>query len=149
MCVIRDPKVSHLLLQAQYPVVAVDSYMPMMDVFTGNQRGSLRVLLAIGGADQIAALQKLKSDEEVSIAGFQRTPHFLDAGPSILSKVCDYCTAKLCCNATPVCYKYALHRFCSKSQIKKIVHVNFCQSLKTLILCCLNWNYYAVLIMIQ
>ncbi|XP_032879088.1 C2 domain-containing protein 3 isoform X1 [Amblyraja radiata] len=82
----RDPKISHLLLQAQYPVVAVDSYMPMMDVFTGNQRGSLRVLLAIGGADQIAALQKLKSDEEVSIAGFQRTPHFLDAGPSILSK---------------------------------------------------------------
>ncbi|XP_069747923.1 C2 domain-containing protein 3 isoform X3 [Narcine bancroftii] len=82
----RDLKISHLLLQAQYPVVAVDSYMPVMDVFTGNQRGSLRVLLAMGGADQIAALQKLKNEEEVSVAGFQRTPHFLDTVPSILSK---------------------------------------------------------------
>ncbi|XP_059819919.1 C2 domain-containing protein 3 [Hypanus sabinus] len=82
----RDPKISHLLLQAQYPVVGVDSYMPMMDVFTGSQRGSLRVLLAMGGADQITALQRLKSDEEISISGFQRMPHFLDAVPSVLSK---------------------------------------------------------------
>ncbi|XP_072118892.1 C2 domain-containing protein 3 isoform X2 [Mobula birostris] len=82
----RDPKISHLLLQAQYPVVGVDSYMPMMDVFTGSQRGSLRVLLAMGGADQITALQRLKSDEEVSISGFQRMPHFLDAVPSVISK---------------------------------------------------------------
>ncbi|XP_051881826.1 C2 domain-containing protein 3 isoform X3 [Pristis pectinata] len=83
----RDLKISHLLLHAQYPVVAVDSYMPMVDVFTGSQKGSLRVLLAMGGADQITALQKLKSDEEVSVAGFQRTPHFLDAVPSVLSKL--------------------------------------------------------------
>ncbi|XP_067841942.1 C2 domain-containing protein 3 [Heptranchias perlo] len=83
----RDPKISHLLLQAQYPVVAVDSYMPMMDVFTGSQRGSLRVLLAMGEADQIVALQRLKNDEGTSVAGFQRIPHFLDQVPSVPSKL--------------------------------------------------------------
>ncbi|XP_078401326.1 C2 domain-containing protein 3 [Cetorhinus maximus] len=83
----RDPKISHLLLQAQYPVVAVDSYMPMMDVFTGCQRGSLRVLLAMGEANQIVALQRLKNDEGTSVSGFQRTPHFLDQVPSVPSKL--------------------------------------------------------------
>uniref|UniRef100_UPI00398E78CE C2 domain-containing protein 3 n=1 Tax=Pristiophorus japonicus TaxID=55135 RepID=UPI00398E78CE len=83
----RDPKISHLLLQAQYPVVAVDSYMPMMDVFTGSQRGSLRVLLAMGEADQIVALQRLKNEEGTSIAGFQRIPNFLDQVPSVPAKL--------------------------------------------------------------
>ncbi|KAJ7426082.1 hypothetical protein WISP_19115 [Willisornis vidua] len=50
----KDPKISHLLLQAQYPVVAVDSYMPVVDVFTGSTSGSLRVILAMGSADQQA-----------------------------------------------------------------------------------------------
>lgn len=44
----RDPKISRLLLDAQYPVVAVDSYMPVIDVFSGQQNGSLRVFLAMG-----------------------------------------------------------------------------------------------------
>ncbi|XP_067889467.1 C2 domain-containing protein 3 isoform X3 [Heterodontus francisci] len=83
----RDPKISHLLLQAQYPVVAVDSYMPMMDVFTGSQRGSLRVLLAMGEADQIVALQRLKSDEGTSAIGFPQIPHFLDQVSSVPSKL--------------------------------------------------------------
>ncbi|XP_060682195.1 C2 domain-containing protein 3 [Hemiscyllium ocellatum] len=83
----RDPKISHLLLQAQYPVVAVDSYMPMMDVFTGSQKGNLRVLLAMGEADQIAALQKLKNDEGISLASVQQIPHFLDQVPSVPSKL--------------------------------------------------------------
>ncbi|XP_078078487.1 C2 domain-containing protein 3 [Mustelus asterias] len=83
----RDPKISHLLLQAQYPVVAVDSYMPMMDVFTGSQRGSLRVLLAMGEANQIIELQRLKNEEGTSAPGFQRTPHFLEQVPSVPSKL--------------------------------------------------------------
>ncbi|XP_007889496.2 C2 domain-containing protein 3 [Callorhinchus milii] len=83
----RDPKISHLLLQAQYPVVAVDSYMPLMDVFTGSQRGSLRVLLAMGEADQIITLQRLKNDEGTSVAGFQRLPHFLDQVSSVSSQL--------------------------------------------------------------
>ncbi|XP_048388551.2 C2 domain-containing protein 3 isoform X2 [Stegostoma tigrinum] len=83
----RDPKISQLLLQAQYPVVAVDSYMPMMDVFTGSQKGNLRVLLAMGEADQIAALQKLKNDEGMSLADFQQMPHFLDQVLSVPSKL--------------------------------------------------------------
>uniref|UniRef100_A0A672V826 C2 domain containing 3 centriole elongation regulator n=1 Tax=Strigops habroptila TaxID=2489341 RepID=A0A672V826_STRHB len=59
----KDPKISHLLLQAQYPVVAVDSYMPVVDVFSGSRSGSLRVILAMGSADQVVALQRLKTEE--------------------------------------------------------------------------------------
>ncbi|XP_027758774.1 C2 domain-containing protein 3 isoform X4 [Empidonax traillii] len=78
----KDPKVSHLLLQAQYPVVAVDSYMPVVDVFTGSTSGSLRVILAMGSADQIVALQRLKNGEGVVPSVPQRPSHSLDPPPT-------------------------------------------------------------------
>ncbi|TRZ16629.1 hypothetical protein HGM15179_010488 [Zosterops borbonicus] len=74
----KDPKVSHLLLQAQYPVVAVDGHMPVVDVFTGSRSGSLRVILAMGSADQIVALQRLKTEEGMVPPVTQRPPHSLD-----------------------------------------------------------------------
>ncbi|XP_071613890.1 C2 domain-containing protein 3 isoform X2 [Heliangelus exortis] len=78
----KDPKISHLLLQAQYPVVAVDSYVPVVDVFTGSRSGSLRVILAMGSADQIVALQRLKTAEGMVPPITQRPPHFLDPPPT-------------------------------------------------------------------
>lgn len=77
----RDPKISHLLLQAQYPVVAVDSYMPVIDVFTGSKSGSLRVILAMGSADQIVALQRLKNEEGMVPPITRRPAHSLDPPP--------------------------------------------------------------------
>ncbi|XP_070130502.1 C2 domain-containing protein 3 isoform X4 [Equus caballus] len=74
----KDPKISHLLLDAQYPVVAVDSYMPVIDVFSGHQNGSLRVFLAMGSSDQIIALQRLKNEEGTLPPFSPRPPHFLD-----------------------------------------------------------------------
>ncbi|XP_010073077.1 PREDICTED: C2 domain-containing protein 3, partial [Pterocles gutturalis] len=78
----KDPKISHLLLQAQYPVVAVDSYMPVIDVFTGSRCGSLRVILAMGSADQIVALQRLKNEEGMVPPVTQRPSHALDPPPA-------------------------------------------------------------------
>ncbi|KAK6486427.1 C2 domain-containing protein 3-like [Huso huso] len=83
----RDPKISHLLLQAQYPVVGVDSYMPVIDVFTGSIQGRLRVLLAMGSGEQILALQRLKSEEGTSAPSVQRPTHFLDQMPNITSEI--------------------------------------------------------------
>uniref|UniRef100_A0A8C9F9F6 C2 domain-containing protein n=1 Tax=Pavo cristatus TaxID=9049 RepID=A0A8C9F9F6_PAVCR len=83
----KDPKVSHLLLQAHYPVVAVDSYMPVIDVFTGSKSGSLRVVLAMGSADQIVALQRLKNEEGMEPPITQRPAHFLDPPPTKLPVV--------------------------------------------------------------
>ncbi|MBN3277302.1 C2CD3 protein, partial [Polyodon spathula] len=83
----RDPKISHLLLQAQYPVVGVDSYMPVIDVFTGSIQGRLRVLLAMGSGEQILSLQRLKSEEGTSAPSVQRPTHFLDQMPSTPSEV--------------------------------------------------------------
>ncbi|NWZ13583.1 C2CD3 protein, partial [Agelaius phoeniceus] len=74
----KDPEVSRLLLQAQYPVVAVDGPVPVVDVFTGSTRGSLRVTLAMGSAEQIVALQRLKSEQGVVPAATQRPAHSLD-----------------------------------------------------------------------
>ncbi|NXJ71898.1 C2CD3 protein, partial [Rostratula benghalensis] len=81
----KDPKISHLLLQAQYPVVAVDSFMPVVDVFTGSRSGNLRVILAMGSADQIVALQRLKSEEGMVPPVTQRPPHSLDLPPAKLT----------------------------------------------------------------
>ncbi|KAK2524766.1 C2 domain-containing protein 3 isoform X2 [Columba livia] len=78
----KDPKISHLLLRAQYPVVAVDNYMPVIDVFTGNTSGSLRVILAMGSADQIVTLQRLKSEEGMVPPVTKRPLHSLDPPPT-------------------------------------------------------------------
>ncbi|KFO92990.1 C2 domain-containing protein 3, partial [Buceros rhinoceros silvestris] len=78
----KDPKVTHLLLQAQYPVVAVDSYMPVIDVFTGSRSGSLRVILAMGSADQIVALQRLKNEAGAVPPVTQHPSHSLDPPPT-------------------------------------------------------------------
>lgn len=78
----RDPKICHLLLQAQYPVVAVDGHMPVVDVFTGSTSGRLRVILAMGSADQIVALQRLKTEEGMVPPVTQRPPHSLDRPPT-------------------------------------------------------------------
>lgn len=80
----RDPKISRLLLEAQYPVVAVDSYMPVIDVFSGHQNGSLRVFLAMGSSDQIMALQRLKNEEGTLPPFSPRPAHFMDQ-PSVAS----------------------------------------------------------------
>ncbi|XP_070329363.1 C2 domain-containing protein 3 isoform X4 [Odocoileus virginianus] len=80
----KDPKVSRLLLDARYPVVAVDSYMPVIDVFSGHQNGSLRVFLAMGSSDQIIALQRLKNEEGTVTPFNPRPAHFLDQ-PSVAS----------------------------------------------------------------
>ncbi|XP_061683226.1 C2 domain-containing protein 3 isoform X2 [Syngnathoides biaculeatus] len=84
----RDPKITHLLLQAQYPVLGVDCYMPVVDVFSGSCRGSLRVTLAMGLCEQVLALQRAR-DEECDPPG--RTPlrplHLLDHQPSAPPKV--------------------------------------------------------------
>lgn len=74
----RDPKISRLLLDAKYPVVAVDSYMPVIDVFSGHQNGSLRVFLAMGSSDQIIALQRLKNEDGTPPPSGPRPAHFLD-----------------------------------------------------------------------
>ncbi|XP_043928790.1 C2 domain-containing protein 3 [Protopterus annectens] len=74
----RDPKISALLLQALYPVIAVDSYVPVVDVFTGKKKGSLKVLLALGSGDQILAMHRLKNEESGADVHVARPPHFLE-----------------------------------------------------------------------
>ncbi|XP_053312118.1 C2 domain-containing protein 3 [Spea bombifrons] len=81
-----DPKISRLLLQAQYPVVAVDSLVAVTDVFGGGERGKLKVLLAMGSGDQVVALQRLKHEEGASPAQVPRPAHFLDP-PQATSQV--------------------------------------------------------------
>ncbi|XP_044306127.1 C2 domain-containing protein 3 isoform X2 [Varanus komodoensis] len=85
----KDPKISGLLLQAQYPVLAVDGSVPVVDVFTGNQSGSLKVILAMGSADQIVALQRLKNEEGVVPPVVLRPPHSLDSLAAPLPKPAD------------------------------------------------------------
>uniref|UniRef100_A0A4W5LSQ4 C2 domain containing 3 centriole elongation regulator n=1 Tax=Hucho hucho TaxID=62062 RepID=A0A4W5LSQ4_9TELE len=77
----RDPKISQLLLQAQYPVLGVDSYMPVIDVFSGIIKGNLRVLLAMGLSVQIVSLQRMRDEELGSVSHLPRPAHLLDHQP--------------------------------------------------------------------
>ncbi|XP_047248201.1 C2 domain-containing protein 3 isoform X1 [Girardinichthys multiradiatus] len=83
----RDPKITQLLLQAQYPVLGVDCYMPVIDVFSGSSRGNLRVLLAMGRAEQIVSLQRTRDEEYDSLSHVVRPVHMLDHQPHSQTKV--------------------------------------------------------------
>lgn len=74
----RDPKIAQLLLQAQYPVLGVDCYMPLIDVFSGSCKGQLRVVLAMGRSEQIAALQRTRDEEYDCLPHLVRPVHLLD-----------------------------------------------------------------------
>lgn len=74
----RDSRISRLLLQAQFPVVAVDTYLPVVDIFTGGTRGKLRVFLAMGTSQQITTLQHTREEEAT---GPSRRVHMLDHRP--------------------------------------------------------------------
>ncbi|XP_051933692.1 C2 domain-containing protein 3 [Hippocampus zosterae] len=84
----RDPKIAHLLLRAQYPVLGADCYMPVVDVFSGGCRGSLRVTLAMGLCEQVLALQRAR-DEDGEAPGRPplRPLHLLDHQPGGPAKV--------------------------------------------------------------
>lgn len=77
----RDMKIASLLLQAQYPVLGVDCYMPVIDVFSGSCKGNLRVILAMGQSEQIAALQSARDEKYESPAHLVRPVHLLDHQP--------------------------------------------------------------------
>lgn len=83
----RDPKITHLLLQAQYPVLGVDCYMPVIDVFSGSCKGNLRVVLAMGRSEQIISLQRTRDEEYDSLSHLVRPVHLLDHQPSSHTKV--------------------------------------------------------------
>ncbi|XP_014858921.1 PREDICTED: C2 domain-containing protein 3 isoform X2 [Poecilia mexicana] len=83
----RDPKITQLLLQAQYPVLGVDCYMPVVDVFSGCCRGNLRVVLAMGRAEQIISLQRTRDEEYDSSLHLVRPVHMLDHQPHPQTKV--------------------------------------------------------------
>ncbi|XP_069568432.1 C2 domain-containing protein 3 isoform X4 [Brachyistius frenatus] len=82
----RDPKIAHLLLQAQYPVLAVDCYMPVIDVFSGSCRGNLRVVLAMGRSEQVVTLQHTRDEEYDSSTHLVRPVHLLDHQPHSQTK---------------------------------------------------------------
>ncbi|KAM3875104.1 C2 domain-containing protein 3 [Diretmus argenteus] len=83
----RDPKITRLLLQAQYPVLGVDCYMPVVDVFSGSFKGYLRVVLAMGQSEQILAFQRMRDEEYVSVSHVPGPVHLLDHQPYSQSKV--------------------------------------------------------------
>ncbi|TMS07832.1 C2 domain-containing protein 3 [Larimichthys crocea] len=83
----RDPKIAHLLLQAQYPVLGVDCYMPVIDVFSGSCKGNLRVVLAMGRSEQIVSLQHTRDEEYDSLSHLVRPVHLLDHQPHAQTKV--------------------------------------------------------------
>jgi C2 domain-containing protein 3 len=55
----KDKQISRILLRAQYPVISIDSWLPIIDPFTSTNKsiGEIQVLLAMGTSDQITAVQ--------------------------------------------------------------------------------------------
>ena len=43
-----------ILFLFQFPVISVDNYLPIVDPLTGAQFGQIKVLLAMGSAEQVS-----------------------------------------------------------------------------------------------
>ncbi|XP_071951617.1 C2 domain-containing protein 3-like [Antedon mediterranea] len=74
----RDPRISTAMLKSKFPVVAVDSSLPVVDPFTGVKYGQLKVLLSLGSQGQISELQRVKLDKESNVPLPDRPDHFLE-----------------------------------------------------------------------
>ena len=63
----KDKQISRVLLNAQYPVISVDSWLPIIDPFgnTKNSLGEIQVLLAMGTSDQITAVQAAHASRDL------------------------------------------------------------------------------------
>ncbi|XP_029027492.1 C2 domain-containing protein 3 isoform X2 [Betta splendens] len=108
----RDPKIAHLLLQAQYPVLGVDSYMPVIDVFSGSCKGNLRVVMAMGTSEQIASLQRTRVEEYNTLSHLVRPVHLLDHKQ--LSQT------KLCLSQVPAAHKEIMREHLFLIRVEKI-----------------------------
>lgn len=98
----RDPGIARLLLQAQYPVLGVDCYMPVIDVFSGRCKGKLRVVLAMGTSEQIIGLQRTRDDGYDSSSHVVRPAHLLDHQPQSRQSMVWLCIYYIC-TYVPMC----------------------------------------------
>uniref|UniRef100_F7AQD6 C2 domain-containing protein n=1 Tax=Ciona intestinalis TaxID=7719 RepID=F7AQD6_CIOIN len=73
---LKDPEIARAVLTSHYPLISMDGFTPIVDVFTGHERGKLKVLLALGTQDQICSLRKSKEQE--SSVPVPPDPHHLD-----------------------------------------------------------------------
>jgi len=62
----------------QFPVVAVESDMPIVNPVSGRQYGQLRVALAMGSLEQISAYQRTKAGHASAIAVPERPASHLE-----------------------------------------------------------------------
>ena len=68
----------------QYPVIAVENYLPVVDPFSGSQYGQLNVLLAMGSAEQVAHLVRMKTEGVSAVSVPQRPQHYLERWAAVL-----------------------------------------------------------------
>ncbi|CAF0752136.1 unnamed protein product [Didymodactylos carnosus] len=61
----KDKRISHVLLRSQYPILGVDSWLPIIDPFTGILSGELKILLAVGSTEQVTTLQMQCGDNNI------------------------------------------------------------------------------------
>ncbi|CAF0774338.1 unnamed protein product [Adineta ricciae] len=84
----KDKQISRVLLRAQYPVLSVDSWLPIIDPFNNASAGEIQVLLAMGTPDQISAVQVAHADTESYSSA--KNQNALNSDPSASSLIEHY-----------------------------------------------------------
>jgi len=62
----------------QFPVVAVENAMPVINPVTGLQYGQLKVVLALGSLEQISAYQRTKAGSASAVTVADRPTNYLE-----------------------------------------------------------------------
>jgi len=80
----------------QFPVVAVENAMPIVNPVTGQQHGQLRVVLAMGSLEQISAYQRSKAGSTSAVAVADRPTCYLERCQFSRSHLCVFEWSFLC-----------------------------------------------------
>lgn len=52
----KDPVLAETILKSKFPVISRDDWIPVINLFTGDRHGSLKILFALGSYDQVMEL---------------------------------------------------------------------------------------------
>lgn len=84
---LRNKRITSALLKAQYPIIAHDYFVPIVDPLSNCQHGQLKVLLAIGSVEQVSTLQRVTLEHYMSVTiGKEKTRNVDTIGLGSISK---------------------------------------------------------------
>ncbi|XP_057312675.1 C2 domain-containing protein 3-like isoform X2 [Hydractinia symbiolongicarpus] len=82
----KDPVLAETILKSKFPVISRDDWIPVINLFTGDRHGSLKIIFALGSYDQVMELLHMHNMKKNTISrsrdGQRTVEDKLNIGPN-------------------------------------------------------------------